>query len=405
MGEITKVDREIDLIVFDYPKKGFDRYAVSLIDHLRSLNDNFHAVAVYVYEDENKTVSEIFEDSVCVSKCYYNIGLLIDKYHPKAVLTFAFREFDYLMTIEAHKRGINVFNFQHAAYKDYSYRRNEISIGFYARKIRRLFDQDIRVSAKGIWHLSNHNPFIFLQNLRHILPGHTPSEFVQRIYPTESQADDCFVFGKSYIDFFKSLYHQKSSEFHVIGYPELELPVRGRDEIHELQGELEGLPAICFCDSIDLKEDIMCDYFKQLINCLEKMALLIKIHPLCEKDKYLKYVPEELRNHVIIYDYPEFPSVDGYIGFESTVLIRALYITKKLLVFDYDGVVSTYKDYTGYYAADKNEISNLLNAMLEDKEPRKAEKRIEDFVHFNKKNGALKETASIIAEKMHANEV
>ena len=108
--------RKVDLLIIDYKIEGFKRYAVDLCRQLRNINNDIVIAGCFI-ESSDKAELEGFDFVFCAQDYNLNPRSILQKFEVKSIMTFAHRIFDYMFTIEAHKKRIVVFNFQHALYQ------------------------------------------------------------------------------------------------------------------------------------------------------------------------------------------------------------------------------------------------------------------------------------------------
>ena len=122
--------------------------------------------------------------------------------------------------------------------------------------------------------------------------------------------------------------------------------------------------------------------------------MILKLHPRSNSELY-KTLTDRTDN-VIIWNYPEFPECDCYIGHESTVVARALYITNKTMVYRLsEGRISPFEKYTDYACTNRLDFSEQLSLMLKATKKVDISNDLKAYVYRNP-SGAIKETAQIL---------
>ena len=109
------MEKKVDILMLDYSISGFSRYAVKLCEEIHKLRPETIVAGCYIEQSKGDTIKG-FDIVICAKDKNLDAKKIIDLFQPKAIMTFAHRFFDYMFTVEAHKRNIQVLNFQHGLY-------------------------------------------------------------------------------------------------------------------------------------------------------------------------------------------------------------------------------------------------------------------------------------------------
>jgi len=128
---------------------------------------------------------------------------------------------------------------------------------------------------------------------------------------------------------------------------------------------------------------------------LGKINLIIKLHPRSNQDLYKNLVNDN--PNVIIWKGEKFPQADCYIGHESTVVAKALYITSKTMIYRLmPDRVSPFEQFSDFVCENSESFKKVFTEMLsaQNVEENKSE-ALKEFAWKNN-NGAIETAANVI---------
>lgn len=385
---------EVDLLIVDYRIEGFLRYAVSLCEELRKINPAIKIAGCYM-TTSNKQEVEGFDYIICALDYDLNPERIIQHLHPKAVLTFAHRFFDYMFTIEAHKCGLQVFNFQHGIYQS-----NTTVSNLAAGSLKLLLQkkkEKISLYCRCISYIAGKDPIVIAKIYAGLLKRQSMYYVINTVVGTISNADISFIYGEYWKSYFRTQYLESNTRYEIVGYPELE---QCTEKVNKNCFKRKTLQTICYLaqssvEDATLKREEMVDFLRKMEILLEKYNLLIKFHPRSDKTMYQCLLREEYEGCVSIWEGKDFPVADGYIGHESAVVVRAMKITGRVLIARLrENRISPFEEYTDYVCGVQDNLSAAMDEMME-KSVCKINSNMDDFVFCNRA-GAIKQTAEIM---------
>lgn len=388
---------KVDLLIVDYRIEGFQRYAVGICKQLRKFNPNMKIVGCCMKEFAAQEV-EGFDDVLCAQIYGYDAEKILDKYKPKAILVFAHRFLDYMFTIEAHKKGVLVFNFQHAVYQT-SATLSRLSL----HSIPRLINENgekIRIYSRCIYHICDKNAINTLYFIIQLVKHKSIFSIINDLHGKLCNADWSFVFGEYWINYYIKEYQEYASKYEIVGYPELEGPTKLVDRNDFVRKEL---PVVCYIaqssvEDANLDRKIMVRFLLQLEKIIPHYNLVLKLHPRSDRSMYANLLDSKYNGKVMVWSENAFPIVNGYIGYESTMVGRALTITNNvLLVRLLEGRISPYEHNAKYICNYSDLLTDEIDKMLQKKESDLSE--MQYFIAKNPK-GALQQTAKLIENTM-----
>lgn len=383
------MNKKIRILFIDYSASGFKRYAKDIVLELSKLSPNYSFNAVYM-DGKDDTDLDCFDKIVSASAFRFNPSRILDYFKPDLIMVFAHRFFDYMFTIEARKRHILVCNFQHGFYMDNTVV-SKFSPNAAVQLIKKKKNQII-IYTKCIYYMNHSISGLFL-TIGDLLRRQSLYGVVNKRFGKICNADISFVFGEYWKSYYMKQYKELHSEYHIVGYPELEGAVRKTKGLFS-----NDLPIICYLAQTSVEDGVInTDDFNRFIEVLYNetcnINLIIKLHPRSDKRLYSRLLSNQ---NVMIWDSDDFPIADCYIGHESTVVARALYISDKTMVCRLaKRRKSPYEKFTKYVCAKCDSFSDVLKTMINSSSRHRIPHGLEQYVFCNNK-GAIKETASII---------
>lgn len=381
------MSESIDLLIVDYRIEGFNRYAVGLCHEIHKIQPEIKIAACYMKDAAAKEING-FSKVFCAKDYNYDASKILEKYRPKAVLTFAHRFFDYLFTITAHEKGLYVYNFQHGLYMD-STVISDLSanslVSVYKNKKEKL-----DIYLKCSLNLCKHRFKAICKFTSLFLKKKSLYVVMNEMFDSQCNADISYIYGGYWKTYYTQRYLETASEYLVVGYPELE----GNVEVisPELFRERKK-PVLCYLaqTSVEdgvLDEVVMTTFIERLKKLVVNYNLLIKFHPRSNRAMYASLLAKE---GVAVWDKNTFPKADLYIGHESTIMARALSITSKTLVCRLlANRISPFEIYTPYLIMPEENLSDSVAVALDATETKS---NISEYAFWNKAEGAIAATA------------
>lgn len=383
------------ILFVDYLYSGFGRYASALVREVAKENPGLHTVGLYM-EESSHDKDYGFSESECAEKYNYNPQLIFNEFSPSCVVLFAHRFFDYMFTIEAHRRGIPVFNFQHGLYMDSTVISNltkDTAVQLVKKKKNQL-----KLYSKCIYYMNQTKIGPTVSTFFDLARRHSLYSVINNRFGEECNADVSFIYGTYWEDFYKEQYKEFRTEFQVVGYPELEGALLESGMLFE-----NDLPVICYLAQTSVEDgivdkNVLSSVLENLENEVGKFNLILKLHPRSNIELYTELIKKE--EYVKVWDSPEFPKCDCYIGHESTVVARALYITNKTLVYRLsEDRISPFEQYTDFVCTAADRFPETLEKMLSAVPDSTVSPEFEKYVYKNP-NGSIKQTAQIIMDQL-----
>lgn len=392
---------KIDLLIIDYKSSGLKRYALGLCEILKNRNPKLKIAVGYVEKDIE--IKSPYIDFCLLLTEEYNLDAnkIISKWKPKSILLFAHRFLEYMFTIEAHKAGIMIFNFQHGFYMD-STVISSLSLNNLIKVLRKK-GANFKIYLRCLFNISDKSFFRFTQRLIDFIKFKSIYKVMNNAYGKSCNADVSFIFGNYWKEYYVKQYLEKHTAFVVVGYPELE----GTNmNVPHGYFENEKLPVVCYLAQTSVEDGIIKKvdfdvFLSTLQQSLNNINLIIKLHPRSNKELYRALLDFPYSKRTKIWAETEFPLTDAYIGHESTVVARALTLTNRVLVYRLKtDRISPFERFTDYVSATSSEFNNNFIKMLESKHFSK-NRDLNDFVYWNKSDGAIRETANYIYNKIN----
>lgn len=391
---------KIDLLIVDYKSSGFKRYALSICKLLKGQNPRIKISVGYVEEDV-EIKSPYIDSCIHLAEYDFDANRIISEWHPKSILLFAHRFLEYMFTIEAHKADIMVFNFQHGFYMD-STVISSLSFNNLIMVFRKKWI-NFRIYLRCLFNICNKSRFVFAQRLIDFIKFKSIYKVMNNAYGESCNADISFIFGNYWKEFYIKQYLESHTEFVVMGYPELE-----GECVNVPHGyfENENLPIVCYLAQTSVEDGILKRtdfdaFLSSLQQSLDKINLIIKMHPRSDKELYSSLLSPPYAKHVRIWAEKEFPLTHAYIGHESTVVARALTLTNRVMVYRLKkDRISPFEKFTEYVSAANDEFNDIFKRMIESKLSLKNQD-LDDFVYWNKGDGAIQETVDVVLNKIN----
>lgn len=392
---------ETDILFIDYRLDGLKRYATDIIKELRKINPKLKIAACAMVRSEADNRDD-FDVAIMAQDYKYSASVILSELKPRAIVLMAHRFFDYMFTIEAHKKGVLVFNFQHAVYQT-SATLSRLSL----HSIPRLINENgekIRIYSRCVYHICDKNVINTLCFIIKLVKHKSIFSIINDLHGKLCNADWSFVFGEYWIDYYMKEYQEYASKYEIVGYPELEDPTKFVDRNDFVRKEL---PVVCYIaqssvEDANLDRKIMVRFLLQLEKIIPHYNLVLKLHPRSDRSMYANLLDSKYNGKVMVWSENAFPIVNGYIGYESTMVGRALTITNNvLLVRLLEGRISPYEHNAKHICNYSDLLTDEIDKMLQKKESDLSE--IQYFIAKNPK-GALQQTAKLIENTMKGSE-
>lgn len=383
------------ILFVDYSYYGFYRYPAPIIKEIKSMDPNFNLIGIYM-EPTDDHADFGFDAYECADKYRYNPKPIIEKYSPDAVLVVGHRFFDYMFTLEAHRQNVPVFNFQHGLYMD-STVVSKLEKGTFSQLLKKKRDKVV-IYSKCLYFINEKSINGTASMLMRLVKKHSLYEVINDKYPKKANADFSFIFGEYWKNYYTDQYIESNTDFRVVGYPELEGPLKSSNGLFKNE-----LPSICYLAQTSVEdgaidEGVLKAFLEVIKSNLGKFNLVLKLHPRSDKSLYQNLLSNS--EYVTVWDSPEFPECDCYIGHESTVVARARYITNKTMVYRLsEDRVSPFEQFTDFVCTKQGQFPEMLQRMISASKDVEISKEFQHYVYKNP-NGAIKETAEIIIDAM-----
>lgn len=383
------------VLFIDYSPSGFSRYATSIVDELKQLNGNLRFVAVYMY-GKNENINLHFDEVIGAESFKGDPGAILDYFSPRCLFLFAHRFFDYMFTVEAHKKGIPVFNFQHGLYMDTTVisKLTHRSLIQVLRKKKTQF----RLYTRCIFYMNEKKTLKTLRMIIDLLKYHSLYVVINRSFGKLCNADVSYVYGEYWKKYYFDQYGEIHSSYCVVGYPELE------GEQQSVNGMFQNsLPTVCYLAQTSVEDGIVPQSsLKTFIDSVEgelgKINLIIKFHPRSNKEYYSQILSRT--NYVREWQSRDFPDAEYYIGHESTVVARALYNTNRTMVYRLQiNRESPFEKYTNFVCKDNKDFDSTLGLMLSASYSSEVSDELKKYVLKNP-TGAIRKTANHVLKTL-----
>lgn len=393
-----QIHKSKKLLFIDYSSEGFRRYANSIVKEIKELNKEYIFFAVYMYGQQESNM-EPFDDIVCANSFKCNPCKILDYFNPNGIVLFAHRFFDYMFTLEAHKRNIPVYNFQHGIYMSNTVISNLSKNTFIQLLIKKK--EQIKLYINCIYYMNEQKIGKTIAMVSDLLKHQSLYSIVNKRFGKDSNADISFIYGEYWKEYYKTQYNETKTDFRIIGYPELEGKIKEARNMFK-----NGFPTVCYLAQTSVEDGIISPrILKVFLGALEQeldgINLILKLHPRSDVKLYNKIIGNH--DHVVVWEYPEFPDVDFYIGHESTIVARALYRTNKTMIYRLqENRESPFEKYTDYVCTDSATFHGLFKVMITESKDAIMPDRLKEYIYKNP-NCAIRETAHIIIESLQKN--
>lgn len=384
-----------DLLIVDYKSSGLKRYAFDICKNLKAIDNNITIVASYIEEDY--VIETPFIDNVISLKDYnFDAHDVIIKWQPKSVLLFAHRFIDYMFTIEAHRKGLIVLNFQHGIYMDSTVISSLSFVNLI--KIFQKKASHFNVYLRCLFNIGGKSRIAFARTIISFVKYKNIYKVMNKTYGDICNADTSFIYGKYWIGYYKKQYIENNTDFVIVGYPELEAK---NIEIPQSYIKYNDLPIVCYLCQTSVEDGIINKmdfniFLKDLLSSLDDINLILKLHPRSNEMLYKPLLTSKYSSHVKIWKEKDFPKADAYIGHESTVIAHALALTDKVLIYRLkDDRISPFEKYTKYVSRANGKFHENLAQMIQAKNS-SDNQALKDYVYWNKNFGAIQETSKQI---------
>lgn len=390
---------KLDLIVVDYSCEGFKRYAVSIVKEINKRVPETKIGAFYMSGHADYSL-EGFDLLECLTKYSWNAKRVFDKYEPKAILVFGHRIFDYMFTIEAHRRGATVFNFQHGLYMEHTVI-SEFNTESLIKCLQLKRDK-VWQYLKCIHYMGNSNIINTLKTLNLFLRLRSLYTVVNAKFGDLCHADYSFIYGEYWKEYYGKQFEEAETNFVVVGYPELE---QATEKVPSETIFATNKPTLCYLaqSSVEdgvIKKEVMQEFLVKLGELTQKCNLVIKYHPRSNRSMYRRLYQTARDGCVYEWNSTNFPVADVYVGHESTIIARAIDLTEKTIICRLSNSrISPFERYTSYVAEDIGMLTKVVGAAL-DGCPIKDRKDLSEFVFNNKQEGAIVRAAEKICHIM-----
>lgn len=391
---------KLDLMMIDYGCGGFKRYAVSIVRELKRRAPQITIGAFYMSEQATGDALEGFDLSESLTKYDWNAQRVFDTYQPKAIVVFGHRIFDYMFTIEAHRRNIIVFNFQHGLYMEHTVI-SELSTESLAISLKKKRDK-VWQYMKCLHYMGGSGLLHTLKTVLLFLKLRSLYAVVNVQYGDLCHAEYSFVYGDYWKEYYAKQFMENGTEFVVVGYPELE---QATEPVPHNAFSITNKPVLCYLAQTTvedglIEEKLMQEFLAKLGELTETFNLVMKYHPRSNRGMYQCLYKSAQQGCVIDWDNPNFPMADAYIGHESTIIARAIDLTDKTIVCRLTKArVSPFEEYTSYVATETSELAKIVNAAMGD-HPLKGRKDLSEYVFHNKQEGSIVRTVDKILRIM-----
>jgi len=150
---------------------------------------------------------------------------------------------------------------------------------------------------------------------------------VQNYFNPPLRGECAFVIGSHWVDYYHDNYGYDKEKIYVMGNHDL-------DDLEEKPIE----HAICYIPSVHVEDGkVQRPVFDEYLKCLKDaipagVKMYIKLHPRSNKQLYVDVLGEE---NIIYLTGKDMPYVDTYIGHNSSLLLKALLISGKLILWGF----------------------------------------------------------------------
>ena len=332
--EKNSVSNKTKILFFEVRGDSMRRFPLWLSDALKQRYGDFNFI--FLADDKIKREikcdlyeqlgnAEFYESSFIPSVSSFRDQ--IAKIRPQVIVVFAHRLPDMAVLIAAKQLGIPTVYYQHGLYIPFMRR----TVGlFFSRALKTLRYAFYAISVGS--NSGNGGISGFLSFIKMFIFGHNIREVG---LPVEKMtADICLVYGDHWVDYHDEHYGYKKNATRIVGTPDLD----GID-----LDSSKALDSSClankFCyvaqtlvEDGRLERAVMENFLQNLAGQIKSSDgdLLIKLHPRSDKSLY--------NSLECNYKFCEkFPAADIFIGHYSTILVRGIAYSEKLLLINFEG--------------------------------------------------------------------
>lgn len=383
----------VDFMFLDYSTKC--RGASEICKNIKILNPKATVAFGYIKSESQENLAG-FDYIFCMREYNMNPQKIFEAYTPKVILLYAFRFFDYMMCIEAHKRNIIVLNLQHGLYQP-STVISKINIHTAIPLITNKYEK-IGLYFKCIYYIADKNYSLWFRILDKIIRGESHHQVIHWAYPRQSDPDICFIYGELWKKYYQELFGINNTNYEIVGYPDLEKPL---EQVKPGSFERENFPVICYLAQSSAEDGIVTRnemeiFSKKLETLLVNYNLIIKFHPRSDKSIYANLLQERYKGKVYIWNDTSFPIADGYIGHQSSVVACAMNLTDKVLIVRIrKNQDPFFEPYTNYVCNNDDDLKKCVIKMMNCIS--KGKSKIGKLVYRNE-NGAYLQIAKKMVE-------
>ena len=385
----------IRLLFIDYTEDGFSRYASSLVQALKKTGQEIETTGLFMHQNSIKNTG-CFDHLKCAKDDKYNPDTILSRYNPHAIIVFGHRFFDYMFTIEAHRKSIPVYNFQHGLYSE----TQGISslTGHNLIQIIKKKREKITLYLLCVFYINKCSLLKTVLMLHSLIYQKNMYCAINHKFKDQCNANYSIIFGSSWKHFYEDYYQETKTSFFIAGYPELE----GRT-VNAKKLFANNKPTICYLAQTTVEDGLVSEQvFHTFLTALKELLcdynLVLKLHPRSNVKLYkcLCDIPDS----VSVWKEKDFPETDYYIGHESTIIARALYITPKTLVCRLSPErVSPFEKYTGFTCNNIDTFEESIKTMIAAPETESTSSAIESFA-FRNPSGAIRSAADFILNNL-----
>jgi hypothetical protein len=318
----------------------FDIHLIMISRYPRWLSDEFKNTVdnckfIYIYEedvgvDESALINILPEQSVIEKVAWpskKNIESIFDRYKPDVLFVSGQRLPDAPFVMEAKKRSVNTYMFQHGLYIEFMRR----SIKFYFDKLMKTFRY--AVYAYTISKYINRNGFKVLIEYIKIFVQGSKKQAESKVLLEKPNVDIVFVIGDYWKKFHSTMFGYRNDQQINIGYPDLMM-------LTDIKKQNYQNKSVCYiCQSLvedgRLDRKHMVDFLYKMVSSLPTDTILyFKLHHESDMSLYDPYVAD---NVVVINNLDLLPYCGKYVGHYSSFLALPLSLTDEVLLWEFPG--------------------------------------------------------------------
>jgi len=210
---------------------------------------------------------------------------------------------------------------------------------------------------------------------------HNVTTTIQNFFNPPLRGEYAFVIGSHWVDFYHDNYGYDKNNIYIMGNHDL-------DDFDDKPIE----KAICYIPSVHVedgkvKKKVFDDYLRSLKEAIpEGVKMYVKLHPRSNKQLYVNILGED---KIVYLTGKEMPYVDIYIGHNSSLLLKALLISSKLILWGFKEEKDLFfKDFAYAVCNDGETLKHALASALAENGAGK-ENNIEK-ISFKNPEGAFK---------------